>query len=60
MSAESQAKGLQVRGLDKTYLTLSGDEVEALIQLNITPAVVAGIGQFGGFRFVVFFVLEHG
>ncbi len=50
MNAEPQAKGLQVRGLDKTYLTLSGDEVEALrpVDMEIAPGeFVSLVGPSG-------------
>ena len=39
MTAKPEAKGLRMRGLDKTYNTLSGEEVEALkpVDIDIAP-----------------------
>jgi ABC-type nitrate/sulfonate/bicarbonate transport system ATPase subunit len=50
MTGEAQAKGLRVRGLDKTYQTLSGEEVEALtpIDMEIAPGeFVSLVGPSG-------------
>jgi ABC-type nitrate/sulfonate/bicarbonate transport system ATPase subunit len=50
MTMEPQAKGLRVRGLDKTYQTLSGEEVEALmpVDMEIAPGeFVSLVGPSG-------------
>jgi ABC-type nitrate/sulfonate/bicarbonate transport system ATPase subunit len=50
MTAKPEAKGLRMRGLDKTYKTLSGEEVEALtpVDIDIAPGeFVSLVGPSG-------------